>query len=125
MIFSKADGNQTVFINGGDADMTLGKNGADGDVMIQDAQGNSSVHLNGASGRVTAKDLALEDSTFARVDMTATTPSNDVKMTVNARGDGTNRGQLGTLSNHPLVFLTNNKARMVIENDGGVCIGNC
>lgn len=67
----------------------------------------------------------MDDDTYAHLTMRATTPTDDVEMFMNARGDGTDRGQLGTLSNHDLVIFTNSQPRIVIGNDGGVCIGNC
>ena len=67
----------------------------------------------------------ISDDTFARVSMTATAPTENVEMIIDARGDGINRGQLGTLSNHGLVIITNDQLRMVLGNDGHICIGSC
>jgi|GEM_PF-5795204 len=44
-------------------------------------------------------------------------------MFIDARGDGTNRGQLGTFSDHELHIVTNNATRMVVSENGNVGIG--
>ncbi len=68
--------------------------------------------------------LQINNPTYARLAMTATSPSTNVRMFIDARGtSGNNRGQLGTFSNHPLYFYTNSNARMVIKNNGMVGIG--
>jgi hypothetical protein len=104
--------------NAGNDTNVLAVDRATSNVGIGTTAPQSKLHVQGGGVRV-------NDSNFARIRMTATSPSDDVQMFIDARGDGTNRGQLGTLSNHDLVMFTNSQARMVLENDGDICIGNC
>lgn len=67
--------------------------------------------------------LHITDNEFARIRMTATDPVTDVEMLIDARGDGDNQGQIGTVSNHPLRLFTNDTLRMAISENGNVGIG--
>jgi hypothetical protein len=69
--------------------------------------------------------LHVSSGDLAELRLTATSPANDVQMFIDARGDGTDRGQLGTLSNHDVVMFANSRALIVLGRDGSVCIGNC
>lgn len=68
-------------------------------------------------------DLHIVDGSFARIQMQATDPAADVSVFIDARGDGTDGGQLGTLSDHNLVFYTNSVSRMWLTEAGDVGIG--
>jgi hypothetical protein len=102
------------------------ENGVDGRLMVE-AGGNVGIGTTDPQSKlhVNSGDIRLTSPNFARINMIATNPAPDVHMLIDARGDGTNRGQLGTISNHGLVILTNNTARMVIANNGDICIGAC
>lgn len=74
-----------------------------------------------------ADSLCIINSDFARVTMVAssTSASTIVRGIFDVRGDttATSRFQFGTVSNHPLVFFTNDSERMRISADGHVGIG--
>jgi hypothetical protein len=67
--------------------------------------------------------LHITDNEFARIRMIATDPVTDVEMLIDARGDGDNQGQIGTVSNHSLRLFTNDTIRMTISEHGHVGIG--
>ena len=90
----------------------------DGNVGIGTTEPQARLHVGNGS-------ITLDDERFALINMTATAPANNVRMLIDARGDGLNRGQLGTVSSHDVILITNNQIRMVIGSDGNVCIGNC
>ncbi|MDO8571668.1 MAG: hypothetical protein Q7R79_03230, partial [bacterium] len=71
---------------------------------------------------VNGPSFEIVDPTFARMSFVATQPTNDVKLLIDARGDGTDRAQIDVVSNHNLVFSTNDTGRMVIMNNGDVRI---
>jgi hypothetical protein len=110
----------------------LWENGADGRLLVE-AGGNVGIgtidpvarlHVEGAANESVIRAV---DPNYARINMVATnTGVNDVQMFIGARGQaGTNIGELGTISNHDLVFFTQGVSRMRIENDGDICIGAC
>ncbi|WP_157453179.1 hypothetical protein [Coleofasciculus chthonoplastes] len=110
-------------IEGSNANMILGQNEEDGDIFVRDGDGNTTIQISGSTGDISASDVNLRDDEFARINMRATSPDNDVRMFIDARGDGTNRGQLGTFSDHELHIVTNNATRMVVSENGNVGIG--
>ena len=65
--------------------------------------------------------LHIEGETLARLRMVAT--SQLVEMIIDAAGGGFNRGEIGTVSDHDLMFFTSNSARMTIIASGNVGIG--
>jgi hypothetical protein len=111
------------------------ENGTDGRLLIE-AGGNVGIgtidpvtrlHVEGA---VNESVLRVSDPNYARINMYATNPAplNDVHMFIGARGTGftgADVGELGTISDHDLLFFTRGVARMRITNTGDICIGAC
>jgi hypothetical protein len=96
---------------------------AGGNVGIGTTDPITKLHVQGNSD---GTDLLIRDTEFARARMVATSPGNDVTLTVQARGSaGAQRAEIGTISNHNLVFFANGSTRIVVQSGGGVCIGNC
>ena len=91
-------------------------------VQVEQATGNVGI---GTTNPHDDSDLHVSSGDFTRVRLTATSPANDVHMFVDARGNGTDQGQLGTLSNHNVVMFANSEPLIVLGRDGSVCIGNC
>jgi hypothetical protein len=70
--------------------------------------------------------MLVRDSQFARMNMVATEPENNVRLTVQARGSANaQRAEIGTVSNHGMVLFTNGTSRIVIGAGGAVCLGDC
>lgn len=67
--------------------------------------------------------LMIENTDFARIALVSTDPTPDVASFFDARGDGTNRFQLGTKSDHSVAFFTNDNLKMILLNNGNVGIG--
>ena len=94
-----------------------------GNVGIGTLDPVSRLHIEGSND---GTDILVRDNVFARMRMQATTPANDVTLTVQARGSqGAQRAEIGTVSNHGLVLFTNGSRRITIGSNGAVCIGNC
>jgi hypothetical protein len=75
-------------------------------------------------GIVPLTNFEIVDDRFARLSMVATEPDDDVKLLIDARGDGeSDRAQIATISNHDLTFLTNDAVKMTIKTEGNVGIG--
>lgn len=68
--------------------------------------------------------LHLDNTSFARIMVTASTSPNQVVGFFDARADTVSRWQMGTKSNHPMVFLTNDTARLGIWASGGLAYGS-
>lgn len=68
--------------------------------------------------------LHLDNASFARIMVTASTSPNQVVGFFDARADTISRWQMGTKSNHPMVFLTNDIARLGIWASGGLAYGS-
>ena len=90
-----------------------------GNVGVGTTNPQAKLHVNDGFIRVT-------NDQYARINMVATHPADNVEMFIDARGtDQYQRGQLGTLSDHPLVNFTNSQPRIVVGAEGTICIGNC
>jgi hypothetical protein len=85
------------------------------------------LHVEGA---VNESVVRVSDPNYARINMVASNPAplNNVHMFIGARGTGftgADIGELGTISDHDLLFFTKGVARMRITNTGDICIGAC
>ncbi len=71
-------------------------------------------------------DVVVRDERFARMRMVAEAPTDDVTLSVQARGSSNaERAEIGTVSNHGMVLFTNGETRIRLQRNGAVCIGNC
>ena len=128
-------GNQQLLLDGNEIDgMNAGlflNHNSDEKVVLATGGGNVGIgttnpqtrlHVQGTAGT----DILVTDGEFARMRMTATDPTDDVTLSVQARGsDDSNRAEIGTVSNHDMALFANGTVRLIIASDGNVCIGNC
>lgn len=93
-----------------------------GNVGIGTTEPASRLHVNGSND---GTDILVTDGEFARMRMEATDPATDVLLSVQARGSATvQRAEIGTLSNHDVVFYTNGNVLMFLRANGEVCLGS-
>ncbi len=102
-----------------------------GNVGIGTTQPDTRLDING--NNAASADLRITDGAFARAELiatgtgTAAPVGQDVKLTVQARASSptVRRAEIGTRSNHDLIFFTNLANRLILGADGSVCLGAC
>ncbi len=66
---ARNDGTVTIYLNGDNGNITMGGNGADGDIILRTSDGKNTLHLNGDKGNITLGgngedgDIYLKDGT--------------------------------------------------------------
>jgi hypothetical protein len=115
-------GAQNMLIDGNEIDGDNGiylNHNVNENVILATGGGNVGIGTNSPSSK-----LHIVAPNYARLIMTATSPADNVRMFIDARGSAGNiRGQLGTLSDHDIRIYTNSQPRMIIKNNGNIGIG--
>lgn len=108
---------------GGRAGQFEGDLTVSGDVGIGTLSPTTTLHIQGDDD---GTDILVRDDRFARLQFVADDPEQDVRLTVQSRGDATvQRAEIGTVSDHGMVLFTDGRTRIRLGADGTVCIGNC